>query len=543
MLSLEIDYSAARRRTLLWVRVTQVVVALITLGGVAVLVTRGLSLYDTIAQGGGLEFFRAAAAREVELVVLLGALRDLVMGTGAVCILFSAAGALRVRRKGREGMTVGLVLVAVGAVVTLPKFVGEGVDWSNALALLHAVPSAMGMLFLLAAGRVFGEGPEVEPDYVELVQRVLSQALGVRASDVHFEPGPREVSVRFRIDGVLHTVATYPKDALNRLISRMKVMANMDIAERRLPQDGGATLQLSGRDVDLRISTVPSSYGERAVIRLLDREAGLLGLEGLGLNPRISDELQEIIQRPYGVFFCTGPTGSGKTTTLYAALQRVGSGERHVITVEDPVEYKLPGITQLPVGKRKGMNFASGLRSILRQDPDVIMVGEVRDEETAHMVIEAAQTGHLVLSTLHTKDAAGAVARLLDLQVEPFLLSSCLTAVLAQRLVRCICRYCTEPYKPDRSELQKLGVAISGTPTFHRGTGCSHCMYTGYRGRTGIFELLTMNDAIRDLVTQRASANAIKKAMMGDGVMDLRMHGAQKVLQGITTTEEVLRVT
>jgi len=250
------------------------------------------------------------------------------------------------------------------------------------------------------------------------------------------------VAIRYRIDGVLHTVATCPTPALERLVARVKVMGQMDIAEKRLPQDGGATLHLPDRNIDLRISTVPSSFGERAVIRLLDRTTGLLGLEGLGLGPDLVRVMDRIVKSPYGVFFCTGPTGAGKTTTLYAALMHVDSSERNVITVEDPVEYQLPGITQLPVRRRKGMTFASGLRSILRQDPDVIMVGEVRDDETAHIVIEAAQTGHMVFSTLHTNDSAGAIARLLDLGVEPFLLSSVLTAVLAQRLVRRICRNC-----------------------------------------------------------------------------------------------------
>jgi general secretion pathway protein E len=367
----------------------------------------------------------------------------------------------------------------------------------------------------------------------------------VEASDVHIEPTVASTIVRYRIDGVLHSVAEYPPGVAEKAVARIKVLGSMDTAERRLPQDGGAKMESEGRTIDLRISTVPSEYGERAVIRMLDPVTGLKGFELLGMDPHMIDKMQEVINSPHGVFFSTGPTGSGKTTTLYAALLRANRSERNVITVEDPIEYRLPGIAQLPVGRKKGMNFASGLRSILRQDPDVIMVGEVRDEETARMVVEAAQTGHLVLSTLHTNDSAGAVTRLLDLGIEPFLLASCLTAVLAQRLVRTICPECKQPYTPDVADLEELGIRLDGQapPTLYRGRGCANCMDTGYRGRIGLFELLVVDDEIRKLVTRSVDANTIRVLALERGMVDLRTDGARKVMQGLTTVDEVKRMT
>jgi len=301
-------------------------------------------------------------------------------------------------------------------------------------------------------------------------------------------------------------------------------------------------VRLGNKSVDLRVATVPSNYGERVVIRLLDRSAGLYGLEELGLSAEHLAVMDRIVRSENGVFFCTGPTGSGKTTTLYAALSRVDSDERNVITLEDPIEYHLAGITQLPVTERKGMSFASGLRSILRQDPDVVMVGEVRDVETARMVVRAAQTGHLVLSTLHTNDSAGAVARLLDLDVEPFLLASCLTAVLAQRLVRRVCTGCAAPYEPDGEDLARLGLS-PGTGTFRRGAGCDECLQTGYRGRVGLFELLVVDNEVRGLILERADAVAIKATARQAGLVTLQADGARKAARGMTTCEEVLRVT
>jgi len=378
---------------------------------------------------------------------------------------------------------------------------------------------------------------------VQLVNKILFEALRARASDVHIQPTAEGMVVRYRVDGVLHTVSSYPISALEPVVSRIKVMGRMDITERRLPQDGRTTVRLGNKNVDLRISTVPSNYGERVVVRLLDRSAGVFGLEELGLGADHLRVMDGIVRRDNGVFFCTGPTGSGKTTTLYAALSRVDSRERNVITLEDPIEYHLPGITQLPVSERKGMTFASGLRSILRQDPDVIMVGEVRDVETARMVVRASQTGHLVLSTLHTNDSAGAVARLLDLGVEPFLLSSSLTAVLAQRLVRRVCDACARPCEPTAQELKELGLEGADVSKCRRGAGCEDCLHTGFFGRVGIFELLMVDETVRRLILEQADATTIRQAALDAGLVTLRADGARKALAGLTTPDEVLRVT
>jgi general secretion pathway protein E len=376
-----------------------------------------------------------------------------------------------------------------------------------------------------------------------LVDELLAKALSVRASDVHLEPGAEGGAVRYRIDGILHTVATSPRDLLDRAVSRLKVMGRMDIAQKRLPQDGHATLRLPDRRLQLRISTVPSRFGERAVVRLLDPQTGLLGLGGLGLKPEPEQAVSRIAARGHGTFFAVGPTGCGKTTTLYAALLQVDSAERNVVTIEDPVEYVLPGITQLPVRRKQAMTFASGLRSVLRQDIDVVMVGEVRDNETAETVMEAAQTGHLVFSTLHTNDAPSAVTRLLDLGVEPYQLASSLTAVVAQRLVRRICPRCKEEYGVTEEEQDEFGEELAGAETLHRGRGCPGCMGTGYYGRTGLFELLLVNEAVRDAIMDSPSAGAIREMALQHGMTTIRADGVQKALAGVTTLEEVSRAT
>jgi type II secretory ATPase GspE/PulE/Tfp pilus assembly ATPase PilB-like protein/phage FluMu protein Com len=379
------------------------------------------------------------------------------------------------------------------------------------------------------------------PDSVVLVHELLREALDSRASDLHIEPSSAGSIIRYRIDGMLHKVASYSQTTSDRITSRIKVLAEMDIAEKREPQDGGATVQLNGRDIDLRVSTVPSDFGERVVIRLLDPRTGVYGVESLGLAPDQERIVSKILQSSHGVFFCTGPTGSGKSTTLYAALRQQDNSGRNVITIEDPIEYHLPGITQLQVGEKKGMTFAAGLRSLLRQDPDVILVGEVRDTETADMVIRSSQTGHLVLSTLHTNDSAGAVSRLLDLEIDPALLASSLLAVLAQRLVRQICPHCKESYTPDANELYDLGLPPSQKATFHRGGGCEKCLGTGYIGRLGLFELMIVDETVRALILERADSVTIKNSVIG--MMSLKADGARKVLAGLTTTAEVQRVT
>jgi general secretion pathway protein E len=380
---------------------------------------------------------------------------------------------------------------------------------------------------------------------IKLVNMVLFRALKMRASDVHIQPYEDKLVVRYRVDGMLHDILTPPKKLQEAVISRVKVMGKMDIAERRLPQDGRATIRVGNSEVDLRISSVPTNYGERIVLRLLDKSARLYELEELGAGSETMEMMARIIRYSHGIFFVTGPTGSGKTTTLYAVLNRINSKEKNIITIEDPIEYHLRGISQIQVSNKKGLTFASGLRSILRQDPDIMMVGEVRDRETANIAIQSALTGHLVFSTLHTNDAAGAVTRMLDLGVEPYLASSTVVAALAQRLVRLICNDCREEYKPTAEELGGIGLTFDDIPgeVIYRGRGCDRCMDTGYLDRTGIFELLPVNDTVRRQIMNREGASFIKRSAVEDGLITLRMDGARKVAQGLTTIEEVLNVT
>jgi len=338
-------------------------------------------------------------------------------------------------------------------------------------------------------------------------------------------------------------VLTLNRNVLPLITSRIKVMAGMDIAERRMPQDGRSSVRLGQREVDLRVSTVPTSFGERSVLRLLDKSTGVLALEELGLWPEDLKKLDSLLHRAHGVIFVTGPTGSGKSTSLYAYLNRINSAEKNVLTIEDPIEYQLEGISQIQVANKKGMTFATSLRHVLRQDPDVIMVGEVRDIETARMAIQSSLTGHLVFSTLHTNDSAGAVSRLLDLGVEPYLVSSSLIAIIAQRLVRRVCPDCKRPMAPAPHELRDLGLEEYKDATFFVGEGCSRCFQTGYRGRTGIYEVMLINEAIQEMIYRQETAGQIKRLAVQAGMQTLRMDGARKVLAGITTLPEVLRVT
>lgn len=388
------------------------------------------------------------------------------------------------------------------------------------------------------------------PPVIRLVNDILFRALQLRASDIHVHPYEAKIQIRYRIDGILYDTLSLNRNVLPLIISRIKVMAGMDIAERRLPQDGRCSVRLGQREADLRISTVPTSFGERSVLRILDKSTGLFGLDELGLWQEDLKKFDSLLHRSHGVIFVTGPTGSGKSTTLYACLNRINSAEKNVITVEDPIEYQLEGISQIQVASKKGMTFATSLRHVLRQDPDVIMVGEVRDIETARMAIQSSLTGHLVFSTLHTNDSAGAITRLLDLGVEPYLVSSSLIAVIAQRLVRKVCPDCRKDYEPTPHELRELGlgnVKVSGPAEsigkFCIGTGCERCFQTGYRGRTGIYEMMPINDEIQDLVYKRRTAGTIKKVALEAGMQTLRMDGARKALAGITTIPEVLRVT
>ena len=382
-----------------------------------------------------------------------------------------------------------------------------------------------------------------EAPIIRLLNALLLQAVKERASDIHIEPYENEIDVRMRVDGVLRTVLRPPKIIQDALISRVKIMANLDIAEKRLPQDGRIRVIIGGRDIDVRVSVVPTVHGERAVLRLLDRKQGLIGLWEVGLEEEEARRLEELLNRSNGIILVTGPTGSGKTTTLYSALNRIHKEDMNIITVEDPVEYQLKGIGQIQVNPRIGLTFASGLRSILRQDPDVIMVGEIRDLETAEIAIQASLTGHLVLSTLHTNDAPSAITRLVDMGVEPFLVASSLICVIAQRLVRVICPDCKESYRPEGYELAYFPSTETSVGVLFRGRGCSSCSGTGYVGRTGGFELLIVDNDIRPLITENTDSFAIKEAALAKGMKTLRMDGLRKVVSGITTLEEVLRVT
>jgi general secretion pathway protein E len=383
---------------------------------------------------------------------------------------------------------------------------------------------------------------------IKLINMILFQALKMRASDIHLQPYEDRVQIRYRIDGVLYDMEAPPKKVQEAIITRIKVMGRMDIAERRLPQDGRASIRIGNAEVDLRISSVPTDQGERVVLRLLDKTTKLYHLDDIGFTESDLEIIRRYFSYPNGIFFVTGPTGSGKTTTLYAGLNEINSAEKNIITIEDPIEYHLAGISQIQVSNKKGLTFAAGLRSLLRQDPDVMMVGEVRDVETARIAIQAAQTGHLVFSTLHTNDASGAVTRMLDIGIEPYLVSSSVICVMAQRLVRLICEHCRESRRPTEGDIKKLrevGLPVNHLPQgkLSFGRGCDHCLGTGYIGRTGIYEILEVNDIVRGQIMDRAGSNTIKKLAVERGMQTLRMDGKQKVILGQTTLDEVLRVT
>jgi general secretion pathway protein E len=379
---------------------------------------------------------------------------------------------------------------------------------------------------------------------IRLVNSLLSQAIRERASDIHVEPFEKEMIARFRIDGILYNILTIQKRFQASIASRVKIMAGLNIAEKRLPQDGGIRIKIGGKDVDIRVSIVPTAFGERIVLRLLYRESALLPLDRIGFSGQNLIAFNELITRPHGIILVTGPTGSGKTTTLYAALSKINAPDKNIITIEDPIEYQLKGIGQIQVNPKIQLTFAAGLRSVLRQDPDVILVGEIRDGETAEIAIQAALTGHLVFSTLHTNDAAGAVTRLIDMKIEPFLISSSVMAILAQRLVRVLCTKCREPYPITPAEITELEIRtpVEGTTVF-RARGCETCFQTGYLGRSAIYELLIVDDEIRQLVMKNADASMIKALAMEKGMQTLRQDGARKVLDGVTSVDEVVRVT
>ncbi|MBI5286795.1 MAG: type II secretion system ATPase GspE [Deltaproteobacteria bacterium] len=383
-----------------------------------------------------------------------------------------------------------------------------------------------------------------EAPIIRLLNSLIFQAVKERASDIHIEPYERDVEIRFRVDGVLYPVLTPPKAIQDAVISRVKIMAGLDIAEKRLPHDGRIRLLVAGKDIDVRVSVIPTTFGERVVLRLLDRKGGIIGLDELGLKPQQVEVMEGLLSRTSGILLATGPTGSGKTTTLYAALNRINSTERNIITVEDPVEYQLKGVGHIQVNPKVGLTFASGLRSILRQDPDVIMIGEIRDRETAEIGIHASLTGHLVLSTLHTNDAPTAITRLVDMGIEPFLVVSSLSAVIAQRLIRLLCPHCKEGYTSPVEGVHHLpeGLARKGL-TFYRAIGCERCLNTGYYGRTGIFEFLLLDQELRNTILKNPDSSTIKEHALSKGMKTLREDGLEKVARGLTSLEEVLRVT
>lgn len=384
-----------------------------------------------------------------------------------------------------------------------------------------------------------------EAPIIRLVNSLLFRAVKQKASDIHIEPFEKELVVRFRIDGVLYDIMKPPKRAQNSIISRVKIMAGLNIAEKRLPQDGRIKIKIAGKDIDIRVSTIPTAHGESVVMRLLDTGSVALDLEKLGLQGELLKNFRHILHQHHGIILVTGPTGSGKTTTLYAGLAELNSSDLKILTAEDPIEYQLRGVNQLQVNAKIDLTFASALRAFLRQDPDVILVGEIRDKETAEIAIQASLTGHLVFSTLHTNDSVASVTRLVDMGVEPFLVSSSVIGILAQRLLRTICHDCAKKYQPTEDEVARIGLKLEdlkGRPLY-RPVGCPNCMNTGYSGRTGIHELLLISEAFQAEVMKGSDSGELKRLAMREGMVTLRQNAASKVAQGATTIEEVLRVT
>jgi type IV pilus assembly protein PilB len=448
--------------------------------------------------------------------------------------------------------------------VAVPEMISEAItrhyrgEAAPTTAVLAETPAGGGLptavqeaiSTLRARGEISAEEEEAlrvaeEAPIIRAVNAIIQQAIRERASDIHVEPERRSVRIRYRIDGILHEVMNLPRFLHPPLTSRIKIMADMNIAERRLPQDGRIPIRTpDGKDYDLRVSCIPTIIGEKIVLRILDRQNPLIGLHKLGFFPDTFATLERLISHPYGIILSTGPTGSGKTTTQYSMLSRLNTTEVNIITIEDPVEYQLAGVYQVQVNTKAGLLFNNALRYFLRHDPDIMMIGEIRDLETAEIAIEASLTGHLVLSTLHTNDAPTAITRLIDMGVEPFLISASLIGILAQRLVRTLCPRCKEPYKPPVEGLRRLGLSpeeVEGV-TFYRGRGCEYCRHTGYYGRTGIFELMVINEEIAELIVRRAPLSEIREAAKAAGMKTLMEDGLRKVMAGITTIEEVLRV-
>jgi general secretion pathway protein E len=413
------------------------------------------------------------------------------------------------------------------AAETIVDDLGESVDLAK---LTESLPEVADLL-----------ESENDAPIIRLINALLTQAVREGASDVHLEIFESRALVRYRVDGALRDVVEPRRGLHPAMVSRIKVMASLDIAEKRLPQDGRIALRIAGRPIDVRVSTIPTNSGERVVLRLLDKQAGRLTLDSLGMGASVRDAVDALIAAPHGIFLVTGPTGSGKTTTLYSALSRLDRKTRNILTVEDPIEYELDGVGQTQVNPRIEMTFARALRAILRQDPDIVMIGEIRDLETAQIAVQASLTGHLVLATLHTNDAPGAVTRLIDMGIEPYLLASTLNGVLAQRLVRKLCKACRTPYEPDAAERSVFGA--NAPDRLYKAVGCGACNFSGYRGRTGIYELLTADEALRHKIHDSAEESALREAAVANGMVRLREDGLRWVREGVTALDEVLRVT
>jgi len=425
--------------------------------------------------------------------------------------------------------------------VSVVQSVGRNIDEaiSEYYGIASVIESALKDYHPPAEGLAAKALANVEAPIIDLVNAVLNQAIRERASDIHIEPEAKDVRIRFRVDGILHEEFNLPLQMLSAIVSRVKILSNMNISESRIPQDGRFEVKEGGRAVDMRISTFPSAYGEKVVMRLLDKTSILLSLNDLGFSNENLEKFRKIIRKPHGIVLVTGPTGSGKTTTLYSVLSELNSKELNIVTVEDPIEYELSGITQSQINVKAGLTFATALRSLLRQDPDIMMVGEIRDLETASIAVQSAMTGHLVFSTLHTNDAAGALTRLIDMGVEPFLIASSVEASMAQRLVRKVCDKCDFeiPVPP------AVSAKIPSLKTAHKGKGCKACKGTGYRGRVGLYELLIIDETIRKMLTSKASAAEIKKYAVERGMKTLYDDGIEKIKAGLSTLDEVLRVT
>ena len=468
----------------------------------------------------------------------------LVVEGGAPCLAY---------RVGAELVALAEAQRFVGAQLALHALPAEAFEQALAKAYQHDSASMQlaedigGSLDLAALAEQVPETEDLleqedDAPIIRLINAILGEAIKENASDIHLETFEKRLVVRFRVDGILREVLEPKRELAALLVSRIKVMARLDIAEKRIPQDGRISLKVGGREVDVRVSTLPSANGERVVLRLLDKQAGRLNLQHLGMSARDRDQMEATVRKPHGILLVTGPTGSGKTTTLYASLVSLNDRTRNILTVEDPIEYHLEGIGQTQVNSKVDMTFARGLRAILRQDPDVVMVGEIRDKETAEIAVQASLTGHLVLSTLHTNSAIGAITRLVDMGIEPFLLSSSLLGVLAQRLVRVLCAHCKEAYQADEAECKLLGVPFAQPPTLYHARGCAECHQQGYRGRTGIYELVVFDDHLRTLIHNAASEQDMTRHARTLGP-SIREDGRRKVLEGATTVEEVLRVT